>query len=381
MKEMKVLIILSCLAIGGAEVKAFYLADYLKKRGCKVRIIGITNKEEIYTSMLDENNIEWELFPVGISDNLLTSLFNILKFSFHVKKEFPDIIISYTIVPNIVGAISSKIAKVKHFIWNQRDAGIEKSNILLTKIAKKLTNYYFSNSQSGIDYLIREEKIEQNKIYFMPNSLKKRDYIPKNINQTKYLIKENYDFIANMIGANYSANKDHINVVKAWRLFLNKYKKEGKKALLIFEGRFDSMENAIRDEIQNENLEDSVLMIDSILDVDSIHEISNAFIFYPRNIGEGNPNVVLEACINKIIVIGGDIQPVRDIVSESNYNYLVPLHNPKKLADKIYIVARDKKLQEKIGVENYKKVTDIYNYEKNLEKYYLFMKGLSGKQI
>lgn len=376
---MKIVILLSCLEVGGAEIQAFNFARYIKeldsKDNIEVEVVGITSKGKL-TNMLDSESISWKFIPFSVKPSFLGFIIESFKFVLEFRKQKGDVLISYTLIPNVLGGLIWKLLGYKMFIWGQRDAGHDICNLRVLNLAVKNTNHFISNSKIGAEYLIKSLGVKKDKVKIVRNS-----YYPNNENlesndyQSLYTLK-NYNFVANMVG-NLSQVKDHITLLEAWKIFLQKVKnsKVDIKPILLIAGRFDATYEKIENYIKENNLTDSVKLLGGINDVLNLHKNSNAFLY--STFSEGSPNVIIEAMMSKLPIIATDIQPIRDIFPEENLKFLTKPKDPEDFADKIFDLAKLSvnlhRLNE-IGLINYNYASKMFDAKTNLKQIYDYIK-------
>jgi glycosyltransferase involved in cell wall biosynthesis len=317
---MKVIILLSCLEIGGAEIQAFNLAKYLKSQNIEVEVVGISSTGHL-TTMLDAEEIPWKFIKFNVKQGFVSFILELIKFALQLRKEKADVILSYTLIPNVVGALIWKFIGIRLFVWGQRDEGKDECNRRIMNLAFKSTKHFVSNSITGASYLINECGVSQEKIKIINNSYYPRDVSKDSDDWQSVYDLSRYNLVANMVG-NLSKVKDHITLLKAWKIVVDKLNSENSeiKPLLLLAGRFDATTENIKSFIVDNEMESCVKLLNGVVDIAGLHAISDIFLY--SSFTEGSPNAVIEAMMAKLPIVASDIPAIRYIFPEANYNFL-----------------------------------------------------------
>lgn len=104
-------------------------------------------------------------------------------------------------------------------------------------------------------------------------------------------------------------------------------------------------------------LEDHIKFIGQIpnCEIPKFTNIANIFVL--SSINEGFPNVILEAMASGLPIVATKVGGLPDIVEENVNGYLVESKCPEKLAEKIVLILKNKKMQQEISTNNKKKAS------------------------
>lgn len=83
---------------------------------------------------------------------------------------------------------------------------------------------------------------------------------------------------------------------------------------------------------------------------------------------EGLPTVLLEAMSCSIPTVATSVAGNSEVVRHGETGFLVPPHEPKKLAEAILTLLRDKKLRQEMGSNARKKAEELYDWEAIISK-------------
>lgn len=287
------------LTLGGAERYGLRIAYYLKNQGHKITIIAFKQNSALDTqNFFFDGPLDYKIIPYGFTqDNHLYRVIELFKIIPKLKKLRPEIIFSFTVRPNIITGAIWKFTGAKKHIWNQQDEGFGLSANRRDKIllrALKQTSFFVSNSLKGCERLKQLVDINQhNKIKYIPNGIP-----PVN----SHTIRKNYwrnrlnispeSFVAVKL-ANLTSYKDHVTLLKAWKLFCNEY--PSNKSFLILAGRKGDAFDHITSIIKELDLKSNVFIVGQI---DNVNELLiDCDIAIHSSKSEGLPNSVVE-CMN-----------------------------------------------------------------------------------
>lgn len=270
------------------------LLDTLIEKGYDIVLcIALTEKiAKEYSNKIKIIDVPMNLKDKGITSNI--ELKN--KYKRIIKKEKPDLIISYKIKPNIYcGLYSKKIPMIANITGL---GNMFKSNNLLSKIGVflykksfKNVSYIFFQNEDGLSFFKRN-KIRINNFKIIPGSGVNIDkFVPtpidKNNNNTNFL------FASRAI-----KEKGFDLLLKAIPIILDKYKNVIFNFLCAEEDVYKSplMHNII------DNYKDNIRIIKRTDDMRSVYT-ANDFLVSPSYYREGISNVLLEslACGRPII--------------------------------------------------------------------------------
>ena len=118
LSDLRIIIVLDTLELGGAERQASILARDLKAQGCHVEVWGFTNGGAT-TEIWDRHEIPWHYVRLRERSSLKQILSN---FGTQLQRARPDVLLSYTMSPNLVCALVWRsVPSARLCIWNQCD--------------------------------------------------------------------------------------------------------------------------------------------------------------------------------------------------------------------------------------------------------------------
>jgi len=101
-------------------------------------------------------------------------------------------------------------------------------------------------------------------------------------------------------------------------------------------------------------------------------------VFVLSSLSEGISNAVLEAMCCGLPVVSTDCGGMSEAISDGVEGFLVPLHDPKAMADALYKLAADPGLREKMGKAGRDRVVKQFNLRDQVQAFiYLFESNLT----
>ena len=312
----KILHLITGLEIGGAEIMLLKTLPQLNKFKNTVCVIKGPTK---IGKELEENNIK--VYYLKIGKKFCPQI--IWKFYKIIKKEKPNILVTYLIHADIFGRIFGKLFGVKKIICFFRNKHPNKKGLLfLEKLTSFLVSHYLANSNAVKDFYISKLKISQKKITTIPNGVEIEKFsinIDKSQKRKELGFGKN-DFLIGCI-ANFKKQKGHQYLLKA---------------------------------------------LPEILKIIDVFVLPTLF--------EGMPNVILEAMAAKCPIVTTNIPENQELIENKKEGLLIPVKNPKELAQAIIELIQNP--EERIFFSNnaFEKVKNQFSLErtvKSLENFLL----------
>ncbi len=286
----------------------------------------------------------------------------IWKFYKIIKKEKPDILVTYLIHADILGRVFGKLFGVKKIISSVRNKSLVKKKFFLwEKATSFLLNHYLVNSNSLKNLYISKLKISPKKITVIPNGIEIKKF-SINVNKEKKrkeLEFKNNDFLIGCV-ANLRKVKGHQYLLKALKKVTNKYP----KTKLVLVGKGEERKN-LEKLISDLGISKQVAFLGQRNDVPEILKIIDIFVL--PTLSEGMSNVILEAMAAKCSTITTDIPENQELIENQKQGLLVPVKNPKRLAQAIIELIQHPEKRNLFSNNAFKKVQS-FSIDKTVEK-------------
>ncbi len=364
---MKILHIITKSNWGGAQKYVFDLAVYSHKQGNEVCVAlggnGVLNdnltKEGIRTHSINSLTRD-----INASKDI-TSLKEIYKI---IKDEKPDIVHLHSPKAAGLGALSSRILKVKKIIytvhgwtWNENRTIWEKIGIgLLSWITMLLSTYTI---------VLGERDLGQAQMF--PFIIKKLRMIPLGIHPPKFLIKKTareflqsktsqiFDKKTVILGtiAELHPNKGLIYAINAF----DKIKDEFPFLIFFIIGEGEERNN-IEKLIKEKKLEERIILLGNI--PNAAQYLKGFSIFILPSIKEGLPYVILESAYATLPVIATTAGGIPEIIDDMKSGIIIQSKKVDEISSAIKFLIENSKLQKEYAKNLQEKVKNQFDIEK-----------------
>ena len=341
------------------------IEDFLKN-GFDVVVVC---KQDFYTDQFKGLNIVYYNIPLkrhGVNPFFEIKTFNALRKI--IKKEKPDIVINYTIKPNIYGSIAAKINHVPVICSNITGLGfVFTGKNLKRKIFRQIIKpfYYlalktnklvfFENKDDGILFE-KLHLVDPKKIVFINGAGVNTDrFFPQGIE------KEEASFI---LVSRLLWDKGIREYVEASRILKQKYN----HAKFYILGPFDENPSAIpKHIIESWEKEGIISYLGSTTDVRPF--LAKSMVSVLPSYREGTPKAILEAMAMGLAVVTTDVPGCRDTVTPGVTGYLVEAENSYSLSQAMEKFILNPALANEMGlngIELIKQKFDIHTVNRTI---------------
>ena len=355
MESKCIIIVLISLRLGGSERQALLLARYLCQQGAQVRVWGFSGPGRA-AALCDEYGVPWRVVPLrwpyrGIQ-RWVQRLGSLAGFAWTLRSARPDVILPYTMFPNVICGLVWRWTGARLCVWNQRDEGLGRMG-KAERWAVRQTPWFVSNSQRGADFLVHTLGVKSDRVRVIHNGVELARPASDRATWLSRLGVSEGCFLACMV-ANLSVLKDHATLLQAWRRVGDRLDAIGQPAVLLLAGRFDDTHESLKALARNLELGGRVRFLGQVDDVAGLLGTADLSVFSSHT--EGCPNGVLESMAAGLAVAGTDIPGIREAVGPDGYPFLAPPGDAEALADRILELAMDPELRAKLGAANHRRI-------------------------
>ena len=341
------------------------LARSLSKNGYKVILVAPKDK---YSEILAKEFEYYDVFMNNKGTNPFEDFKTIMSYYNLYRKLQPDIVLNFTIKPNIYGTIACSWLKIKT-INNIAGLGyLFVHQNLVTTIAKKLYKYsqkkankiFFQNRE---DYktFTTQKLVDIEKCDILPGSgvdvnKFKSSHRGKQDNIFRFLL------IARMIW-----DKGVDEFVEAAKIIKKTF--NNVEFLLLGETNVDNPNTISLEQIEKWEKEGIIKYLGSTDDVKEEIEKADCIVL-PSYYREGTPRVLLEASSMEKPVITTNNVGCRDVIEHKVTGYICEIKNPKHLAKKMMKILNLTDIErEEMGKKGREKIIQEFDEKIVIEKY------------
>ncbi|MGD9107965.1 MAG: glycosyltransferase family 4 protein [Gammaproteobacteria bacterium] len=339
------------------------LISSLKNHGYSV-ITCAANDDKIALK-LKKKNIEFipiDMQPGGISPiRDIISLFSLLK---HIKQISPDIVINYTIKPNIYGSIAARLAKVKNIYSVMTGLGyVFTGNNLKRKFirffAKRLYKLAFSQNrkvffQNQDDLLLFVNKKIVNKEHTVLLN-------GSGVDINEFPLQQFPDYRCFLLISRLLKDKGVMEYMQAAKIIKQKYPEVKFKLLGSWEDKLNPalIKKNLVDQWKQEGIVDFLETTDDVRPA-----MGSASVYVLPSYREGTSKSVLEAMAMGRPIITTDVPGCRQTVQHGLNGYLVPARDAEELAAAMERFILRPELISVMGKESRKIAEEKYDVHK-----------------
>lgn len=314
---MKILYVITGLALGGAEKVVVDLADQMLERGHEVKIIYLRGNPEVKPR---SNRIEL----IGLGFEKAIDFFNAFKKLKEIIRYFhPDIVHSHMIHSNIFVRLcrigSPLIKKLICTAHNSNEGG--RIRMLAYRLTNFLSDVNTNVSNEASEALIEKGAFSKNNLITVYNGVDINKFKNKNIKNDKCYTKI-------LSVGRFNEQKDYPNLLKAILLLKDKLLNANIKFYIAGDGELRGL---IENLIHSYDIGNFIELLGKRSDIPDLLNEVDFFILPSKH--EGLPTVIIEAMACQTYVIATDCGGSAEIMGETGM--LVPIQDSLALANAI----------------------------------------------
>jgi len=245
---------------------------------------------------------------------------------------------------------------------------------VIVRFGGSMFNVFFERSPSPIKTLIRailqlpdkiivqsrfwesyfSKLVDKNKIVILPNCIDWRLYENKKRKKTS----EYLDVL--FLGSIYAKRKGIFDILKSIPLVLEKH--SNIRFILVVPNK------EIKALCSNKKFANSVVFKEWINGSEKLETFKNSDIYILPSYGEGFPNTILEAMASGLPVIATNVGAIPEVIIEGENGFLINPGDYQSLSNCLLELINNKRLREKMGENNVRKVKNQYDVSLVFEK-------------
>lgn len=302
-----------------------------EKDGWEVAII--LPSEDLKTIYMQNMPSHWKIHGLNLARdgvNPIKDFVYIKELISVFKKEKPDIVMTYTVKPNIYGSIACTVCGIPclsmmaglGFLFEGN--GLKKKlGRALYKFAVKKTKKVTVLNKSNYDQLISANFINPDNLILLEGG--------EGVDLKKYSRKEtNYDDVRFLMIARLIYDKGYQEYVDAARIVKQKY--PNVKIELLGAPWYASPMGVPMEVLEKDMKEGAITYLGETTDVPSYMNRPGTVIVIPSKYLEGLNRSLMEACSMGCPIITTDIPGCRETINKGKNGFLIPKGNSEKLA-------------------------------------------------
>lgn len=347
----KIICFIDDLCLGGAQRQLVGLANLLRNNEYNVRFCTYHNNG-FYIDTVIENGISYDYSEK--MENNFTRIFEFIKY---LKKESPDVVVSYVESPCIIACISKIL--YPHFKLIVSERNVSQKNGLTEFIRFQLfrvADHIVTNSYS-------QEKFINNHYEFLKSKV---TTITNFVDTSKFVSAKTIESSSIVSVGRISPQKNILNYLRAIKII----KDSGLKIHFDWYGDTDNLpyQQMCYNLISYLDISDYITFHPAVKNILPIYQ--SAFALCLPSIYEGFPNVVCEAMSCGVPILCSDICDNPDIVTDGTNGFLF---NPNDIEDIAMTIKKfcslDYEILKKMNSNNREKALLNFSPENFFDKY------------
>lgn len=358
------------LDMGGAERQGLVLARFLQEhKQAEVQVWGLGQERGAVADQCDASGLPWRAIPVHWG--LRRRLPHLVRLAGALRAVRPDILISYTKVPNLAAALLWRLSGARLCVWNQADAGLLLPATLFHRLAIRQVSHFITNAEEGQRFLVDTFGLDPAQVRLIRNGVCLAPPVHDRLRWRQQLGADETTGVAVMV-ANLSRYKDHATLLRSWQQVLT-HPFTGQLPVLALAGRFDDQAAALQQLADQLGISEQVRFLGPVADVSGLLAAADLCVHSSRS--EGIPNAVLEAMASGLPVVGSDIAGLREAVGDEGAPFLATVGDSRALALKIIRLLNDPQLRYQQGQAMRHRAAQLFKSERMCCKTVAFLQA------
>lgn len=346
MKQIKICFAIPTLDVGGSEK---ILLSLLKNLSADFTpLVWIWQKQGVLIRELEKAKIPYFFLPMN---------YDAVKI---LKNQKIDIFDSWSYATPFWDIFAAKRAGIKKIIHTRHSLNFwwRKRYALDAIFTRKIVDQFIAVSETIKKNMTGKEKIAPYLIKVIPNFLEIRKPINASILRKKLNLPKDKTIIGNI--ANLQKIKGIFDFIELARILRQQ------NLFFVLAGK-GTLENKIRAKIKKLKLENNFRLFTAI---DDFRDFIPACDFIVSNsLSEGFGLTILEAWACKKPIIFTRSGGPEEVIDDGINGFLIAKHQPQKMAEKILLLLRDKKMARKMMENGYQKLKVKYNPRTCVKQY------------
>jgi glycosyltransferase involved in cell wall biosynthesis len=276
-----------------------------------------------------------------------------------LRRERPDIILSYTTWPNIGCGLVWRWSPAKVCIWGQRDVAPFKGH-WVERFAYRGASAVICNAAHEMGHLNRSLGETSASMHLVHNGI---HLAPprKTRSQWRAELGMPDDVPVAAMLANLRSDKDHATLLHAWRRVMDSLASPEATPRLVLAGAHQESFADVKSLVSKLSLSNSVCLPGQVDDVAGFLSACDVGILCTR--AEGLSNAVLEYMACGLPVVATDIPGNREALGDHADEQLCEAGDAVSLADKLQTLLRAPELRKALGARNRQRAAETFSIE------------------
>ena len=315
----KIILFTDSLGAGGAQRQLVGLAALLKDAGHEVSVLTY-HKDEFYAPFLDSNNVKHHILP-----NANGAFKRIIKVCRYIKKESPDVLISYQEVPSLIACIAKILSpKIKLIVSERNTTQVITKNEKIRFFLYRWANAIVPNSYSQEKFIKSHYPKLTNKVTTITNFV--------DLEKFAFVERKRREIPQILVAATLFKSKNALGFIEAVKIA----KEKGNRFSVNWFGKVAAYSEYIgkcEELINKYNLNSYINLCNKTKEIQK--KYAECDFFCLPSFFEGTPNVICEAISCGCPVLCSDVCDNSIYVHEGENGTLFDPKSPESIANAI----------------------------------------------
>lgn len=368
--EMRLVVIISQLDLGGAERHLALVLPKLKQRGIEITTISLRSKgrlaPELQARGIDVHSLLSE------ASGVIGVVNGVIALARHVRVLRPHVVHFFLPKAYLLGSLATLGLPVKRVMSRRSLANYQKGRFwvrLVEQLCHKNVDLFLGNSTAVVGEL-KNEGIISERLGLLRNGIELKE-LASDRSKTRAELGVGEKVFVLICVANLFPYKGHLDLINAlgnernsiafpWEIF--------------FIGRDEGIADALRANADRVGVGSHIRWVEDVSDVTPYLSIADLFVLPSHE--EGFSNALLEAMMAGLPIVatavGGNLDAIRDGAD----GLLVPPHSPQQLGEALLTLALDPALRKRLGQSAKARAIEHFSLEACVQKYADLYTGL-----
>ena len=346
-----ILICIPSYTFGGAEVHSLYTARALKEiEGVRVMFLAF-GREDTFQAKLNNEGFQTIHFhlPNFLNLSFHKKIITLLHLIFKLRKFKFNAIFAGTEQCNLLMGLIWRFIGAKHFFWHQWGIDNRTECGFWEKLVVKLKPIYIANSVACSQNIAKRHQLEISTIKVVHNTFNEKLLEIKTSNES--------DELKIVMVANFFEEKDHLTVIEAVRLFVDKYPDFKFKVYFVGRSNGSQLFNMAKAKAFDLDLYNYIEFVGLVDDISVLLSKMDLGLLSTKS--EGLSNALLEYMAAGLPVLATDISQNREALHPQNKFF--EIGNAQQLAELFEEFYFEKDSLQIIGELNIKYVRKYFS--------------------
>lgn len=361
----KIAHIITGLDSGGAEHMLLQILPSLQNSDLH-HIVYCLRKKGVIGGELEKKNIQVVYLDYQKHIDLIRTVFRLKE---SLKKNKPDIIVTYLIHADLIGRVVGRLCGVKKIIC-YKHGGLASWEWLkvFDRLTKSLVSIYLSVSEAVRNKYLNDLKLKNEKIIVLRNGIDIDKFRQKDITASKKRLQKEFnlaedDYVLGVV-ANLLLGKGHLDLVSAFSQVSKQITEQNLKLLIVGSG---PEEENIKQAVHNHQLQESVIFAGYRKDIPDIDNLIDLFVL--PTFAEGMSVAILEAMVAKKPIITTNIPENTEILRHNHTALLIKAGQVEELTQAIITLIKNQEMAKTLGNNAYQYCYNNYNLKRTITEF------------